>query len=132
MTDRIARRPFDFAQGGIPSAGAVRLASLAHHDPERSRGIEGRRRQIRITMAAVLVGAVVFGPGAYQWVRLSVEQRRLDRRLAALSAEHERLTHEQARLESDPAYVEGLIRSTFKLSQPGELVVPLDASSRKR
>ena len=91
-----------------------------------------RRRQVQLKAGVVVLAAILFGPGAYQWVRLSVEQRRLDRRLAALSAEQARLTIEQGRLESDSAYVEGLIRSTFKLSQPGELVVPLDASSRKR
>ncbi|MBI4342610.1 MAG: septum formation initiator family protein [Candidatus Omnitrophica bacterium] len=91
------------------------------------------RRKRQVQGAAVLLGLAVFGPGAYQWGQLSLEQRRLDRQLAALTAEQERLTREQQRLESDAAYVEGLIRSTFKLSQPGELVVPLDpAASNKR
>ena len=87
-----------------------------------------QRRWMQIRVAAVLLALAIFGPGAYQWARLSLEQRQLDRRLAALTAEQDRLTHEQTRLESDPAYVEGLIRSTFKLSRPGELVVPLDSS----
>ena len=82
-------------------------------------------------MASGLVGLIVFGPGAYSWVKLSLEQRRLDRQLAALSAEHEQLVQEQERLQSDPTYVEGLIRTTFKLAQPGELVIPLDSSSKR-
>ena len=43
-----------------------------------------------------------------------------------LKAQHERLSAEQARLASDPTYVEGLIRTTFKVAQPGEYVVPLE------
>ena len=73
------------------------------------------------------VGLALFGPGTYELVRLSIQQARLDRRLAALKAEHERLAREQERLQSDPAYLEGLIRSTFKVSEPGELVIPLDS-----
>ena len=82
--------------------------------------------------AGALVGLSLFGPGAYSWVALSWEQRRLDRQLAQLTAEHAQLTREQARLQSDPAYVEGLIRTTFKLAKPGELVIPLEPSSPKR
>ena len=75
------------------------------------------------------IGLVVFGPGAYQMVRMSLMQRQLDGQLASLSAEHERLVEEQERLHSDPTYVEGLIRTTFKVSQPGEYVIPLKNQS---
>ena len=74
-----------------------------------------------------LVGLVLFGPGSYELIRLSIRQHRLNQRLAAIHTEHERLAKEQARLQSDPAYLEGLIRTTFKVSQPGELVIPLDS-----
>ena len=77
-----------------------------------------------------LIALALFGPGFYEWVRLSLEQRRLDRQLAQLAARHEQLVQEQERLQSDPAYVEGLIRSTFKLAKPGEYVIPLDATSQ--
>ena len=88
-----------------------------------------RRRQLRVAIG--LAALALFGPGAYQWARLSLAQRQLDRRLAALSVEHDRLAREQERLQSDPTYVEGLIRTTFKLAQPGELVIPLDSSSKR-
>ena len=71
-------------------------------------------------------GLLVFGPGLYELARLSLRQHQLDRRLVALEAQREQLLREQERLESDPAYVEGLIRSTFKVSRPGEYVIPLD------
>ncbi len=80
---------------------------------------------------AVIMGAllaVLFGPGLLQMAGLSFRQWQLDRQLSALAAQRAQLTAEQERLQSDPAYVEGLIRSTFKVAQPGELVIPLDAS----
>jgi cell division protein FtsB len=84
------------------------------------------KRRWRTYVGIGLLTAVVFGPGLYHWVHLSRVERRLNRRLAELAAERERLAKEQQRLESDPAYVEGLIRSTFKLAKPGEYVIPLD------
>ena len=90
-----------------------------------------RRRRRQVQAAIGLLILALFGPGTYHWVRLSLAQRRLDRQLVALTAEQARLTGEQQRLQSDSAYVEGLIRSTFKLAQPGELVVPLDTPSKR-
>ena len=92
--------------------------------------MEWRKDQrARWIVSLSILSLVLFGPGLYELVRLSVAQRRLDRRLAELAAERERLTQEEARLRSDPTYVEGLIRSTFKLAQPGEYVIPLDSSA---
>ena len=88
--------------------------------------MDGRKRRQWMIGASVAVAAV-FGPGVVQFVRLSLEQRRLDWRLSQLSAEHERLTQEERRIHTDPTYVEGLIRSTFKLAQPGEFVIPLES-----
>ena len=79
-----------------------------------------------------LLGLALFGPGTYELIRLSIRQRQLDRQLATLKAEQERLTQEQARLQSDPAYLEGLIRTTFKVSQPGEYVIPLPDKKRRQ
>lgn len=89
--------------------------------------MQQRRRQWLVW--AGLAGVVVFGPGIYEVIRLSLIRHRLDRQLAALNAEHERLAQERRRLTSDAVYVEGLIRSTFKVAQPGELVVPLKSAS---
>ena len=87
------------------------------------------RRKRRAWAAGIGVfAAAVFGPGLVQLARLSWQQHRLDRRLAQLSAKRERLAQEEQRLTTDPTYVEGLIRSTFKLAKPGELVIPLDAA----
>lgn len=83
------------------------------------------KRLTRGWLWVLLTLAVIFGPGAVQWLRLSWDERVLARRMRELEATHQRLTDEQQRLASDPVYVEGLIRSTFKMSKPGELVVPL-------
>ena len=84
----------------------------------------------RCIVGLSLTALALFGPGLYEWIRLSLEQRGLDRQLAELAARHEQLVQEQERLQSDPAYVEGLIRSTFKLAKPGEYVIPLDTTSQ--
>ena len=87
-----------------------------------------QRKRRRLTMGVAVLAAAVFGPGLLQLVRLSWEQHQLDRRLAQLGLEHEQLTQEEHRLQTDPTYIEGLIRSTFKLAKPGELVIPLESS----
>ena len=61
--------------------------------------------------------------------RMMARQRKLDHQLAELASRKESLTQEQKRLETDPGYMEGLIRSTFKMSQPGEYVIPLASNS---
>jgi cell division protein FtsB len=77
-----------------------------------------------------VLAAALFGPGLYDMARLAVRQQQLERDMRLLTAEEERLKAEQTRLASDPVYVEGLIRSTFKVAKPGEYVVPLDEGSR--
>ncbi len=75
---------------------------------------------------AVGLGLLLFGPGLVQMARLAWEQRRLDRQLAQLQSRQDALRTEAQRLRTDPAYMEGLIRTTFKYAQPGEYVIPLD------
>ncbi len=84
-------------------------------------------KRTRWILGLSLGGLLLFGPGLYEWARICVTQYQMDRELERLLAEHERLAHERHRLESDPVYLEGLIRSTFKLAGPGELVVPLES-----
>ena len=84
-------------------------------------------RRSSLIATGVLLGFAL-GPVCLQWIHLQGVQWTLDRRLAQLTAQRAQLIQEQQRLQSDPAYVEGLIRSTFKVSQPGEYVVPLDAA----
>ena len=86
----------------------------------------------RALLAGGALGLLVLvGPAGYDWARLSLMQHRLDRRLAALAAERQRLLDEQQRLEHEPAYLEGLIRSTFKVAQPNEYVIPLDVPATR-
>ncbi len=89
-------------------------------------------KRARWVIGISLGGLAVFGPGLYEWIRLSLQQRQLDQRLTELTREHERLTALEQQLRNDPTYVEGLIRTTFKVSQPGEIIIPLDGSSPSR
>lgn len=87
-------------------------------------------RTRRLVVIGIAAGLILFGPGAWHLVRLSIQQRRLDRQLTELAARHEALRQEEERLASDPTYVEGLIRSTFKWAKPGEYVLSLGDSDR--
>jgi len=85
------------------------------------------QRQTRLIRIGALIAALVIGPGAAQLTWLSWKQHRLARKQRRLEALSQRLAQEQQRLTHDPVYVEGLIRSTFKVAKPDELVVPLDS-----
>jgi len=89
---------------------------------------------MRLTRRGLVWGlgaaALLFGPGLYELVRLHVRQRALDRQLAALAGQQAALEEERERFASDPVYVEGLIRTTFKLARKGELVLPIDDEPR--
>jgi len=80
------------------------------------------KRKTRILGLAV-AAAVIFGPGCFYLLQMAWQQHQLDRQTRDLERIRQRLVEEQERLVSDPVYVEGLIRSTFKLAKPGELVV---------
>jgi cell division protein FtsB len=84
------------------------------------------RRALALGIVAV---AALFAPFAVQITSASLEEWRLDRRLAQVSRERKQLIEERRRLNDDPTYVEGLIRSTFKLAKPGEIVIPLPSSA---
>ena len=77
-------------------------------------------------LVGVGVGLIVFGPGLLAHLRLGWQRYQLDRSLRNLETTKQQLLDERERLTSDPVYVEGLIRSTFKVAKPGELVIPKD------
>ena len=95
------------------------------------RGADLTRRQRAAWIAGFALMALAIGPGLIGQLQLAWQQHCLDRKLRALEQMYSELLKEQERLLSDPVYVEGLTRSTFKLAKPGELVVPLATSSSK-
>jgi len=82
-------------------------------------------KRTRVVLGLGGVGLVLFGPGLVWLLQLQVQQWHLDRELARLQATQHQLEVEESRLRSDPTYVEGLVRTTFKYARPGELVIPL-------
>ncbi len=86
---------------------------------------EDVRLQVVIVVA---VAALALGPGAVQQAVIACKQRKMDHKLAALQRSHEQLLHEHAQLLSNPTYVEGLMRSTFKVAKRDEFVVTIDPS----
>lgn len=86
------------------------------------------QRQARLIKMGALIAALVIGPGVVQLAWLSWRQHCLTRQQRRLEALYQQLAQEQHRLTHDPVYVEGLVRSTFKVAKPDELVVPLEPS----
>ena len=80
-------------------------------------------------LGAVGLLVIAFGPGFISLVGQSWASFRLERKLHQLHATQQALATERERLTSDPTYIEGLTRSTFKVAKPGELVVPLESAS---
>ncbi len=87
-------------------------------------------QQLRIVAAAIL------GPALIQLAVMYWSDWRLNRQLQRRQASYDSLKAEQARLRTDPVYVEGLTRTTLKVARPGELVVPLsdpfDAPAKRK
>ncbi|MBI2094243.1 MAG: septum formation initiator family protein [Candidatus Omnitrophica bacterium] len=92
--------------------------------------METRTRR-RISLVLLGLG-LLFGPGLFHLASLYLRERNLDRKLKHLEAQQEALVRERDRLKKDPTYVEGLIRSTFKVAKPGEVVIPLTNSPDDR
>jgi len=86
-------------------------------------------KRTRWFLGVGVLALILFGPGAVWLIRMEIRQRQLDHQLAQLKVKREQLAAEEERLRSDPAYVEGLIRTTFKFAKPGELVIPLEQAS---
>ena len=88
--------------------------------PQLRRWLASRRTRLILLAAALLLG-----PSLAQLAVMQVQDYRLSRELRRRQAVYDSLRAERERLQHDPVYVEGLVRSTFKVAKPGELVVPL-------
>ncbi len=90
------------------------------------------RTTYRWLIGLSMVLLVACGPLLWDLVDVSWKRYTMHRRIQRLEAVHRNLTEEQQRLTSDPVYVEGLIRSTFKVAKPNELVIPADSMTDER
>ena len=82
-------------------------------------------QRLRRWMPWVIGSAVIFGPGAVAQVQAGWWEYQLSKQVRELRVARAELSEERTRLESDPVYVEGLIRTTFKVANPDEVVVIL-------
>jgi cell division protein FtsB len=80
------------------------------------------RRRIVGWIGGGLVVLLVFGnQGFRQLVRAVGEKRRLEKALAALRSDHERLSRELEWIQHDPSYTEYLIRKNLGYVKKGEI-----------
>ncbi len=83
-------------------------------------------KRTRWLLALGALAAVLVSAGLFDLLGMSARQVRYEWELARLKREQARLLAQRERLKNDPTYVEGLIRTTFKRSKRGELVIPLN------
>ncbi len=79
-------------------------------------------------VAALLLVGLAFGRDAVAWVSLTQQRQALDRQLEQIASERAHLAKLEDKFKNNPVYVEDLIRSTFKVAAPGEIVIPLSSS----
>ncbi|SRR5258708_1239491 len=80
------------------------------------------RRKIFWWIAGGLLVFVVFGNQGFREMAVKLqEKRRLEKTLASLRSEHERLSRELTWLKQDPSYSEYLIRKHLGYIKKGEI-----------
>lgn len=73
----------------------------------------------------LMLCAVVFLPDAWHAWQLRNTRVEVDQRLESMDSEFKKYQEQKHRLLSDETYIEGLVRSTFKLARPDEVVIPI-------
>ena len=88
-------------------------------------------KRTRWIIAIGILAVALVGRSGVEYVRLSLKERRLNQQLDQVQAQQEDLLKRRERFKNDPAYVEGLIRTTFKQARKDEYVIPLDSIERE-
>jgi cell division protein FtsB len=82
----------------------------------------GHHSRIKVYLiAAVLL--VIFLPSFVKYQELSYKSRKLEARIAELTAENRHLAEEKIRLETDITYIEKRARESIGVARKGEIVV---------
>jgi len=84
-------------------------------------------KRTRWIVAVGILAAALVGRSTAEYVRLSLQEKHLNRQLDQIQSQHDDLIKRRKRFQNDPAYVEGLIRTTFKQARKDEYVIPLSS-----
>jgi cell division protein FtsB len=80
------------------------------------------RRKLILWIAAGLAILLVFGNQGFRDMASRIsEKRKLDKTLASLRSEHERLSRELLWIQKDPVYAEYLVRKNLGYVKKGEV-----------
>lgn len=84
-----------------------------------------------VLLVGLCASLVVYGAnGAVRVWQMKQEIRNLEREIAALRAQSERLARSVERLQNDPAYVEKLAREELGLVRKGETILKFPSQSQ--
>lgn len=92
----------------------------------------GRHRtasRVKVYLIAVVI-LIVFLPSFIKYQELSYKGRKLEARIAELTAENRQLAEEKMRLETDITYIEKRAREAIGVARKGEIVLK-NTSSKK-
>jgi cell division protein FtsB len=79
--------------------------------------------------AAVLF--VIFLPGITRYTQLKARQARLDSGIEKLRVDEAGLRKEQDKLQSDPTYIEKVVRDKLQVANEGETIVRINKKDGK-
>ena len=79
------------------------------------------RQRIQIVVGLTMAALFLFANAGFQgWLRHAREKQRLEKTLASLHSEHDRLSGQWALIQQDRSYTEYLIRKTLGYVKKGE------------
>lgn len=90
------------------------------------------RRWLYIALGLVIAYVFVFGDyGLYNYLRLLRVRNRIQKEVAELQREKERLTEDLERLRRDRAYLEKIAREKYRLGRPNEKIYVVRPKSQR-
>lgn len=81
-----------------------------------------KKKIIVLSVLGLILLGVIFIPGYLRIKRLARQNRELERQIKEIKQANRRLEEEQEKLESDPVYLEKVLREKLGLAKEGEIV----------
>jgi len=81
-----------------------------------------KKKIIVLSVLGLILLGVIFIPGYLKIKRLVRQNRELERQIKETKQANRRLEEEQEKLESDPVYLEKVLREKLGLAKEGEII----------
>lgn len=81
-----------------------------------------KKKIVVLSVLGLILLGVIFIPGYLKIKRLLRQNRELERQIKETKQANRRLEEEQEKLESDPVYLEKVLREKLGLAKEGEII----------